>query len=134
MYKPEDIRKDQIIIGVIHLMDAILHQEKLLDLSVVTYRVLPTSTDSGLVEFVPSSETMANISHADRNAMRTDTLFNWIIAHNLDVPPREIRRRLVQSTAACCVITYLLGIGAILIFLSPSSLMAQAIGTWRTSW
>ncbi len=46
--------QDQFILQMISLMDSLLKRESL-DLRLTPYRVLPTSADDGLVEFVPSA-------------------------------------------------------------------------------
>ena len=51
MYKREDIRKDQIIMSVIRLMDCILKKAGM-DLNIVTYNIRPTGKDEGILEMV----------------------------------------------------------------------------------
>jgi hypothetical protein len=52
LYKPEDIRVDQIILSVIRAMDLIVRERLDLDLKVMTYRVLPVSPGGGIIEFI----------------------------------------------------------------------------------
>ena len=98
----------------------------------VTYRVLPTSKDGGMVEFVPHSETLYNLQE------RRISILNWILDNNPDVPTAVLRQRIVNSTAANVVITYLLGIGPILSLhsrkMNTALIHSQAIGIWRTLW
>ncbi len=51
--KGDDLRQDQLVVQMISLMDRLLKREHL-DLRTTAYRVLPTSSDDGLIEFVPS--------------------------------------------------------------------------------
>ena len=39
------------------------------------------------------------------------SILNYLIEHNPDVTVKDLRKRFLQSCAAYCVITYLLGIG-----------------------
>jgi hypothetical protein len=63
MMKPEDVRKDFILMCAVRLIDRILLDGGL-DLGLVTYNVLPTSGDSGLIEFVDDSKNLHAIGGA----------------------------------------------------------------------
>lgn len=105
LFKSEDIRKDQIIINIIRLIDLILKKEEKLDLHILTYNVRPITCDSGVIEIVPFCDTIYAIKEK-----RKSSILNYIIEEeckNVD----EVRRRFMKSCAAYCVITYLLGIG-----------------------
>lgn len=56
LWKGEDLRRDQIIISIIKLIDHILTRELNIEtiktLPIITYRVVPTTPDSGLIEIV----------------------------------------------------------------------------------
>lgn len=106
LYKSEDIRKDQIIMKIIQLMDAILKQEEGLDLNIITYEVRPTSSGAGIIEIIPNCATMYHI----KEKMKLSVL-NYIIENNPSETVEKLRSRFLQSCAAYCVITYLLGIG-----------------------
>lgn len=105
IYKSEDIRKDHLICCIIRIMDSILKSNGL-DMNIVTYNILPTSMNSGLIEIVPNSETLYNIKERDGRSIQ-----NHIMEHNGDLSTDVWRDRFLKSTAAYCVITYLLGIG-----------------------
>jgi len=106
MYKSEDLRKDQTVISIIRLMDMIIKKELKLDLHIVTYNVRPTGLNNGTLEMVGNSETI----HTIRDKMNFSIL-NYIMEHNQDLKVKELRDIFLKSTAAYCVITYLLGIG-----------------------
>ena len=55
MLKNEDIRKEEIIMKIITLMDHFLKKEDKLDLFVTVYNILPISTEFGFIEFEPSA-------------------------------------------------------------------------------
>ncbi len=104
LYKNEDVRKDQIVMNLIKLVDQILKKEENLDLNIVTYGVRPVTSKSGLIEIVPNCETMYDIR-------KKFTIFNYIIENNKESTIEIIKQRFMKSCAAYCVITYLLGIG-----------------------
>ena len=106
LLKNEDIRKDQIIIDIIKLMDIILKREENLDLDIRTYNVIPLDNNSGIIEIVQNSKTLYEIKHK-----MNMTLLNYILENNKDKTIDIVRQKFVKSTAAYCVITYLLGIG-----------------------
>eukprot|EP01130_Rhizamoeba_saxonica_P003912 TRINITY_DN1619_c0_g1_i2.p1 TRINITY_DN1619_c0_g1~~TRINITY_DN1619_c0_g1_i2.p1 ORF type:complete len:777 (+),score=111.87 TRINITY_DN1619_c0_g1_i2:641-2971(+) len=106
LYKSEDVRKDMIIVNIIKIMDGILKKEEDLDLNIITYRVLPTGIDDGIIQIVPDADTIYSIENDQKQ-----TIQNWILEHNKDSTSGDIRDTFIKSTAAYCVITYLLGIG-----------------------
>ena len=106
LLKNEDIRKDQIVTDIIRLMDIILKRDMNLDLNIITYNVIPIDHESGIIEIVPESKTLYEIKH-----QMNMTLQNYILENNKNKTIDEVRQRFVKSSAAYCVITYLLGIG-----------------------
>lgn len=106
LYKRECLLKDQIALYVIRLMDSLLKRDLGLDLHIVTYRVLPTDDSAGLVEMIPNSETIYSIVY-----QKNRTLLNWILDHSRERTVDDIRDHFVKSTAAYCVISYLLAVG-----------------------
>jgi len=105
LFKTEDLRKDYIVVNIIKLMDMILKREKK-DYKILMYRVMPTSTNNGIIEIVPNSETIYSIQQ------KLDfSILNFIMDNNKDSTVEEIRTNFAKSTAAYCVITYLLGVG-----------------------
>lgn len=96
-------------------MDKILKKEGY-DMEVVTYRCVPTSTNDGIIEIVPNSETLFHIENVKKfftnlTQQSETTLLNWILDNNNRETIDEVRERIVKSTAAYCVFTYLLGVG-----------------------
>lgn len=105
IYKSEDVRKDHIISCVIRVMDHILRSQGL-HMHIVSYNILPTSMNGGLIEIVPHSDTLYTIKEKNQSSV-----LNYILEHNGHVSVNELRDRFIKSTAAYCVMTYLLGIG-----------------------
>jgi len=106
LYKKEDIRKDQIILNIIQLIDIILKKEESLDLGITIYNVLPTSKNAGMIEIINDSETIYHIQEKLKSS-----ILNYILEDNGDSKVNEVRDNFIKSTAAYCVITYILGIG-----------------------
>jgi phosphatidylinositol 3-kinase len=106
LYKHEDIRKDKIILNIIKLIDLILKKEENLDLNILTYGVRPINSKCGLIEFIPDCKTIYDI-----NQKMKFSILNYIIENNKEETIDVVRNRFMRSSAAYCVITYLLGIG-----------------------
>jgi hypothetical protein len=106
MYKREDIRKDQIIMNIINLMELIVNKEEDLSLNLVTYNILPTDKQSGLIEIIDDSQTIYYIQEKIKSS-----ILNYILEHNSGLTVKEVREKFIKSTAAYCVVTYLLGVG-----------------------
>ncbi len=106
IFKPECLMKDYIFMNIIRLMDSILQRELKIDFGIKTYQVLPTSLSGGLIEVIPSADTLYTIQYR-----KNFTIQNYIFEHNAHLSVAEIRERFIRSAAAYCVISYLLGVG-----------------------
>ncbi|EPZ35311.1 phosphatidylinositol 3-kinase [Rozella allomycis CSF55] len=106
----DDLRQDQLVVQLIHLMDRILKNENL-DLKFTVYKVLSTGDREGMMEFIPS-KTLANIL-AEYNG----NLQNYLKSlHPCDDPETfniepTILETYIKSCAGYCIVTYLLGVG-----------------------
>ncbi len=105
LYKKEDVRKDYIIMSLIKYIDKILKKHGY-DMDIVVYDVLPISTDSGLIEIVPNSNTIYTI----KSKLNT-TILNHILNKNPNETVDVVRKKFIKSTSAYCIISYLLGLG-----------------------
>jgi len=106
LFKKEDLRKDKIVLNIIKIIDLILKNEEGLDLNITHYRVCPIGSNGGFVEIVENAETLYYI-----NKKLNFTIQNYILDKNQDSKILDVKNRFLKSTAAYCVITYLLGIG-----------------------
>jgi len=106
LYKKENLRKDQLVSNIIKLADRILKEEESLDLDIVTYDVLPTSKNEGIIEVVDNSETLYYIQERINT-----TILNYILENNDNLKIKDIRQKFIKSTAFYSVLSYLLGIG-----------------------
>lgn len=103
LFKAEDLRKDHIVMNFIRLADRILKRELDIDLNIVTYRIRPTGPNAGFIEMVSSSTTLYDI-----DAEHKCDMFNYV---DEDQRISQVRQRFMRSTAAYCVLTFLLGAG-----------------------
>ena len=106
----DDLRQDQLVIQIIALMDSLLKKENL-DLKLLPYKILATSTSAGLTQFVHSM-TLQAIS----SKYRANPALAYLKQNNPDPHgPLGLRREaldtFVRSCAGYCVITYILGVG-----------------------
>ena len=106
LYKREDVRKDQLIMNLIQLIDIILKKEENLDLGITTYNILPINKNSGIIEIINDCDTIYYIQEELKCS-----ILNYILEENGDKKVKEVRNNFIKSTAVFCVITYVLGIG-----------------------
>lgn len=107
----DDLRQDQLMLQLMALMNCVW-QEKIEHadaklLQIAKFRVLAITPKSGYVKFVPDAFTLTDVldeSHGDVAA--------WLERNNPDPASKEkVMDNLMGSVAACCVVTYILGIG-----------------------
>ena len=104
----DDLRQDQLCVGLIALMDAMLRRAGL-DLRFTTYAVLATGIGEGLVEYVPSLTLAAVLTEHG-------SIAHYLAAQAPDpagpygIAP-DVLDAFVRSCAGYCVVTYLLGVG-----------------------
>lgn len=106
----DDLRQDQLVIQIITLMDQLLRKENL-DLKLVPYKILATSTSAGASQFIQSQSLSSIVSK-----FRTNPALAYLKHHNPDdSQPLGVRQEAldtyVRSCAGYCVITYILGVG-----------------------
>lgn len=106
MYKKEDVRKDQLIMNIITLMNKILKDEENLDLFITRYNILPINENEGFIEIITNASTIHDIKDKLKFSIQ-----NFIIENSQNLPINQIRYRFMKSCAAYCVISYLLGFG-----------------------
>ena len=103
---PSVMRRTEVSLTFRRLMDSVW-QKVNLDLQLTAYRVLATSTDTGMMEFVDNS---VAVEHVKTNILA------FFKQHNPDESaPYGVETQAmltyVKSCAGYCVITYLLGVG-----------------------
>lgn len=107
LWKGEDLRKDYIVMNFIRLADLILKRELQKDFFIVTYNVRPTHLEGGFIEMVSDCTTLYDVENGNASGYRGH-LFNFVSG---DTNINDLRERFMRSTAAYCVLTYLLGAG-----------------------
>lgn len=106
----DDLRQDQLVIQLISLMDKLLKKENL-DLKLTPYRVLATSFSEGMMECVPSSQSLASVIKdygGDIQKFLRGKHPQPDGEYGIDP---EVLDTYVRSCAGYCVITYILGVG-----------------------
>ena len=105
LYKSDDIRKDLIISKIIKLINILLKKEENLDVDIISYSVVPIGVNQGIIEIIDNAKTIQEIKD---NGF---TIQNYIIENNVHLTVKEIREKFTTSSAAYCVISYILGFG-----------------------
>jgi phosphatidylinositol kinase/protein kinase (PI-3 family) len=106
LYKRENVRKDQIIMNIMNLIDCILMKDEDYTSNMVLYNILPTGKTTGLIEVVNECET---IYHVQEKLQKS--ILNYILDNNSDASIKDVRQKFIKSIATYCVVTYLLGVG-----------------------
>lgn len=107
LYKASnDLRRDQLILSCIDMMDMLLQKEGV-DLRITTYKVTATTIDEGLVEWVEECFPLSTILAEHDNDIRL-----FFRKHAREETHHDaILDNFVKSCAGYCVISFLLGIG-----------------------
>jgi len=110
----DDLRKDILSLQMFRLFDHIWKQDGL-DLRVTAYQVVMTGRDTGLVQVVTNSRTVADIQKEEagvRGAFKSTGLLRWLEEKNPSKGHLEQAiDNFICSCAAYCVATYVLGVG-----------------------
>ncbi|MCI4379327.1 hypothetical protein PGIGA_G00226650 [Pangasianodon gigas] len=108
----EDLRQDMLAVQMIRIMDRIWLQEGL-DLRIVNFKCISTGKDKGMVELVPSSETLRKIQveYGVTGSFKDKPLAEWLRKYNpAEDEYEKASENFIYSCAGCCVATYVLGI------------------------
>jgi len=106
LYKKDNLRNDQLIINILTIVDTIVKREENLDLNIVIYDVLPITEKTGLIEMVENSQTIYHLQEKLKTSIQ-----NYILDNNDNLKIKDVRDKFIKSTAAYCVVSYLLGLG-----------------------
>uniref|UniRef100_A0A6Q2WUM3 Uncharacterized protein n=1 Tax=Esox lucius TaxID=8010 RepID=A0A6Q2WUM3_ESOLU len=108
----EDLRQDMLALQMIRIMDRIWLQEGL-DLRIVNFKCISTGKDKGMVELVPSSDTLRKIQaeYGVTGSFKDKPLAEWLRKYNpAEDEYEKASENFIYSCAGCCVATYVLGI------------------------
>ena len=111
--KGDDLRMDMVTIQIFKSMKNIWFENKL-NLKMSLYKVLCTGYNTGMLEIVTNSETLANIQKTKGGIIRTFFSPNWLsnwVYENCKVPKRDVKENFLLSCVAYCIATFVLGIG-----------------------
>ena len=106
----DDLRQDQMIMQMIGLMNRLL-MEVGIDGHLTTYGILATSKRDGIMELVQNSHTISSVLAGYKNS-----ILAFLKEHNPDPScangvDEGVMEVFAKSTAASCVVTFILGIG-----------------------
>ncbi|XP_026086720.1 phosphatidylinositol 4-phosphate 3-kinase C2 domain-containing subunit alpha-like [Carassius auratus] len=108
----EDLRQDMLALQMIRIMDRIWLQEGL-DLRIVNFKCISTGKDKGMVELVPSSETLRKIQveYGVTGSFKDKPLAEWLRKYSpAEDEYEKASENFIYTCAGCCVATYILGI------------------------
>ncbi|XP_046978612.1 phosphatidylinositol 4-phosphate 3-kinase C2 domain-containing subunit alpha isoform X1 [Vanessa cardui] len=108
----DDLRQDSLVLQVIKVMDT-LWLKAGLDLRMVTFQALPTSSKRGMIEIVSEAETLRAIQTewGLTGSFKDKPIAEWLAKHNpSELEYQRARDNFTASCAGYSVATYLLGI------------------------
>jgi len=105
MFKIDDVRKDNIIINIIHIVQNILKSHNI-DIDIVNYNVVPTGDNTGYIEIINNATTIYDIVEVQKI-----TIQNYIFNNNKDESIKKVRERFTKSTALYSMLCFLLSVG-----------------------
>lgn len=113
LYKTEDVRKDLLVMNLIrNIKRNLVQDEELkslnLDLDIITYDIIPTGNDNGLIEIVGDCDSLEAIRN--RYEGSNSCILNYMMENNKSENSGNLRRKFMNSCAVYCCLTYLLGI------------------------
>ena len=108
----DDLRQDMFVLQLINVMNQLWIMEGL-DLNVLTFSCLQTSSRKGFIEMITNAETLKEIQKGvAMNVFKRSCLNEWLRGHNPNpVNFRKAIKNFTRSCAAYSVATYILGIG-----------------------
>mmetsp|Transcript_962 Transcript_962/g.3317 ORF Transcript_962/g.3317 Transcript_962/m.3317 type:complete len:1116 (-) Transcript_962:3492-6839(-) len=110
----DDLRQDLLTLQMLKIMDSIWKRENL-DLHIKPYGCVCTGDETGMIEVVLNSDTIANITNAQGGASAAFSetpLEKWLRKWN-STPTQweQCQENFMFSSAGYCVATYVLGVG-----------------------
>lgn len=109
LYKKDDIRKDQIVMDIIRLMEIILKRNDI-NMDILTYDIQPTGTKEGFIEMINDSKTLDSLK-SDNNKNKCTLLYSLLMSNKDSCNFDTLLNRFMKSCAVYSVITFLLGVG-----------------------
>lgn len=103
LFKKEDVRKDLYVSSIIKIFRDILYSEGI-DIPLVTYKIIPTAINNGIIEIVKNSKTLYDI-------FMNGSLYNYLQSTNQNITIKDVFNNFIYSFAFWTVVSYLIGIG-----------------------
>ncbi|RHY26965.1 hypothetical protein DYB32_007136, partial [Aphanomyces invadans] len=107
----DDLRQDALALQLLAVIDLICTRHGQLHLHFTLYRVLATSVNEGIAEFVPHSAPLSQVLRDNHHS-----ILEFLQRHQFDADaPNQVKPHamdiFVRSVAGYCVATYVLGVG-----------------------
>ena len=99
----DDLRQESLSIQLIKIMKDIFHKAKI-PLQLITYEIIITSKNSGLIEFIPDSISIDGLKR------KTNTDLNTFYRNFFHNNFKEAQKNFVESLAGYSLVTYLLNL------------------------
>lgn len=107
----DDLRQDQLMLQMMKLMQCVwlenLAAEDAAQLSLANFKVLAITPESGYVKFVEDAMPLSEALHIGHGSLTKWLEENMLPELNMD----DVMDTFCGSVAACCVVTYVLGVG-----------------------
>lgn len=100
LLKREDVRTDRTAMTIGYWINKIAPE-----VYVYTYDIFPLTDQCGVVQMIPRTKTI----YAIRNS--NISLLNYIMTSNEVLSVKELRKRVVKSTAGACLLAFTMGLG-----------------------
>lgn len=114
MFKSEDLRQDQLCVSMIRMMNRLFLNEGL-DLHILFYNIIATSSEEGFLEFIPDSWALSKIV---KDYINVQKFFETINNPEYDSEGfKKLYRdtsyvdKFIKSCAGYTIMTYVLGLG-----------------------
>jgi hypothetical protein len=108
LFKNESVMNDLIVLNLITIYDHLLKKHVDRNFDTTIYKVMPLSSNSGMIEIVTSAETIQKIRCSPDGQT---TILEYIVKNNPDEIIRTVLDRYTYSFASYTVNGYFLGIG-----------------------
>ncbi len=108
----DDLRQDLITLQLFRVMNRLWLSEGI-NLKMITYHCMPTSPMAGMIELIKEAFTLREIhvQYGVTGSFKDDVIGLWLQKFNQSQEYKKAVDNFSASCAACCVASYILGIG-----------------------
>ena len=105
LFKNESMMNDVTVMNLICLCDITLKENLGIEFGVVTYPIMPLTSNSGMITIIKNAETIHSIINENKS------IFQYIIENNEDKKSSSVIDRYMYSLVSYTLHSYLLGLG-----------------------